>query len=209
VYLQDPQWIKFPRWIDCSGLPQVIVETLGSESWLILRKLIEIDCEQNLTPDWFMIDLADLSFQTGLKQEAINNNLLLLEENNRILRLDTDLHVQNVKIDIPLQVPLEENEIKANLVQNQYKPGHFVMRYYKDMNYLEPVEKVIYLYQMLFGAKFNPKIVQDLEEIANFYDMAVIYDIFNQAYEKKVKSLSWIKSHLDKELKINNDNYNG
>lgn len=209
MHTSDPQWIKFPRWIDFSGLPQAIVEQYGLSGWIVFRKIIEIDCDLNLTPDWFNIDLNDLAQLTGLDHSTVVETLSALEENNRILRLETDLQVQTVKITTPLEVPLEENEIKAKLVQDKYKIGHFVLRYYQDINYMEPVEQVVYLYQMIFGPKFNPRIAQDLEEIANFYDMAVIYDIFNQAYEKKIKSLSWVKSHLDKYMKSFDENVEG
>ena len=59
---------------------------------------------------------------------------------------------------------------------------------------------MVYLYQMLFGARFSPRIAEDLEEIANTYDMAVIYDVFSEAFRKKAKTLAWVKSHLHKTI---------
>jgi hypothetical protein len=67
---------------------------------------------------------------------------------------------------------------------------------------LEKIERVIYLYQMLFGAKFTPRIVEDLEEISNTYSMDLIYQLFREGYEKKIRSLSWIKTHLKKNSEL-------
>ncbi len=193
---RDPLWIVFPRWIEESGLPETIASDTGESGWLIFRKLVELDCDVNLTPHWFDFSLNDLARWTGIPSERLNTLLEMLERGNWIERYNLSLDAQTCRIITPLKVPLEESQIRTALSGNHSKAGNFVLRYYQNTVNMSSVENVIYLYQMLFGARFSPRIVEDLEEIANTYDMGVIYDIFSEAYAKKVKSLAWIKSHL-------------
>jgi len=201
VLNQDPQWITFPRWIEHSGLPEELVKTHGIELWLLLKKLIEFDCDQNITPDWFVFDINQLGRFTGLNKESINSTLNTLETTERLDRSNSDLEVQQARIITPMLVPKEEHEIRLSLANGSQSSTQYILRYYQDLACLKPVENVVYLYQMIFGARFNPRIAEDLERIANQYDMGLIYEIFSEAHRRKVKSLSWIKSHLDKELK--------
>jgi hypothetical protein len=195
VSLTDPQWIRFPRWIKLSGIPKKITETLGVESWMIFHQLIELECEQNLTPDWFSFRLDRLIDSTGLPQGVLMNALESLEQEGWIERTETDFTVQKARIGTPMMTPVDEHEIREKLGSS-----HVILRYNHDLSTLRPVEKVVYLYQMIFGVRFNPRIAEDLEEIANNYEMGLIYDVFSEAHHKKVKSLSWVKSHLNKRL---------
>jgi hypothetical protein len=198
---RDPLWVVFPRWLEESGLPERMAEEIGPESWLLFRKLVELDCDANLTPQWFAIGLSDLVRWTGISRPRIELLLRYLEEMEWIERIDADFESQTCRIVTPLKVPLEENTIRSALAGFHGCGGRFILRYYQNTASLNAVENVIYLYQMLFGARFSPRIVEDLEDIANTYDMGVIYDIFAEAYAKKAKSLAWIKSHLASEVK--------
>ncbi len=198
---RDPLWVVFPRWLEESGLPERMAEEIGPQSWLLFRKLVELDCDANLTPQWFAIGLVDLVRWTGISRPRIEFLLAQMEEKEWIERADINFESQTCRIVTPLKVPLDENTIRSALSGFHGFGGHFILRYYQNIAAMNAVENVIYLYQMLFGAKFSPRIVEDLEDIANTYDMGVIYDIFSEAYTKKVKSLAWIKSHLTSEEK--------
>jgi hypothetical protein len=193
----DPVWVTFPRWIEESGLPAHLVETCGAGGWLVFRKLVEIDCEENLTPQWFSFSLPRTATWVGLPVERLLNSLAQLEEGGWIQRLDREMTVQQARIHVPLQVPVAESQIRQNLEATcNAKGGRFLLRYADDVSGLDRVERVLYLYQMLFGPRFSPKVVQDLEEIANTYDQALIYESFAEAFDRKIKTFSWIKSHL-------------
>lgn len=192
----DPLWLNFPRWIQESGIPQRLAEEIGLDGWVIFRKLIELDCDANLTPDWFPVRADDISRWTAVSPERIDSILNQLESNGWIDRVNRELEIQNVRIVSPLPVEIDENAIRQKLVGEGTSGGRFILRYQENLALLEKVEQVIYFYQMLFGAKFSPRIVEDLEEIANGYPMEIIYQLFQEAYQKKVKTLSWIKSRL-------------
>lgn len=188
---RDPLWVSFPRWIELSGLPQWLNREVDPLAWLVFRKLVELECDANLTPDWFSVSMTQLSELSGISVDGLLNILTKLEHGGWIDQANTEQEVRQLKIASPLWIPKTEDEIRTEI-----GGGNFIFRYMDDLGALTQVEKVIFLYQMLFGARFTPRIVEDLEEIANTYPMGVIYDTFKEAYHKKVKSLSWVKTHL-------------
>lgn len=196
IFDKDPLWIQFPRWIEESGLPEQLCREYGCEGWAVFRKLVEIDCERNMTPDWFAFSLSDVARWAGLSIAKVEPALYHLEQGEWIDRRNIGLEIEEAVIISPLEVPLPEEEIRKRLTGSKAKGGRFLFRYQENIREMEKVEKVIYLYQMLFGPKFTAKVVQDLEEIANLHDMGVIHSIFSEAFQRKIKSFSWIKSHL-------------
>jgi len=192
----DPLWLTCPRWIQESGIPQRLAGEIGLDGWVVFRKLIELDCDANLTPDWFAVRAEDISNWTGIRPERIDSLLDRLEDGEWIECINRDLDVQNVQIANPLPLEVDEVAIRQKLVGEGVSGGRFILRYLDNLALLEKVERVIYFYQMLFGAKFSPRIVEDLEEIANNYPQEIIYQLFQEAYQKKVKTLAWIKSRL-------------
>ncbi|MGI6456628.1 MAG: hypothetical protein ACOX5R_13555 [bacterium] len=194
----DPLWVRFPRWIEESGLPLYISGTLGVHAWAIFRKLIELDCDQNLTPDWFIFQVRDLSHWTGCPEHQVEKVLTKLEGDEWIKRADQSFDIQKACIITPLEFPTDLEDVRKGLKRDESRGGNFILRYSQDVSALSQVDKVVYLYQMIFGARFTPKIAEDLEEIANTYDMGVIYDTFSEAHLKNVKSLSWVKTRLHK-----------
>lgn len=195
---RDPLWLCFPRWMEESGIPGRIAAQSGAEGWLLFHKLVEIDCDINLTPDWFVFRPADLARWTGVAASRVEPLLDRLEREQWIERSDLSLEIQKARIQVPLPITLDEEELQNRIRGEVAVGGRCFFRYLHDIAGLEKVERVIYLYQMLFGARFSPRIVEDLEEIANTAPMEVIYELFTEAYQKKVKSLAWIKTRLHK-----------
>lgn len=193
---RDPLWLNFPRWIQESSIPLILSTEIGLEAWTVFRKLVELDCEENLTPDWFSFRIDDIRRWTGISLELIVSVLSTLEYKKWIERINKELDVQSARIACPLPVEIDDDAVRQQLTGIKMKGGRFVLRYRDDLGMLEKVERVIYLYQMLFGARFSPRIVDDLEEIANLFPMELIYQLFQEAFQKNAKSLSWIKSRL-------------
>ncbi|MBZ0255593.1 hypothetical protein K8I31_06000 [bacterium] len=192
--MNDPLWTRIPRWIEASGLPAAIRNQYGIECWVLLRKLIAMECDANLTPDWFEFELPTLMQETGLTQEEADKALLQLESAQYIERHEADAPVQQARIVTPMPVPDEVEALREQTAGPH--GGRFAFRYAEAMDHLEKPQRVAFLYQMVFGARFTPRIVEDLEEIANCYDMAVIYDVFSEAHRRNSKHFSWIKSKL-------------
>ena len=193
---RDPLWISYPSWLEESGLPGLFAETLGLEAWVLFRKLVELDCERNITPDWFSCSHETLARWTGISLHDLPARLEQLERGGWIERSAVDEFVENVRILTPFPYSIDEAKIRSRLAGRGTSTGRFLLRYLVDPIELNQVEKVVYLYQMIFGLRFTPRIAEDLEEIANTYDMGLIYSVFSEAYMKKIKTLAWIRAHL-------------
>ena len=194
----DPLWTVFPRWIEVSGLPEEVTQKHGSEGWLLLRKLIEMDCERNLTSGEVPYYNENIAHLTGVSESKIEALLSALDQNGWIEWNRLDSKSGNCHIVTPLRVPKSEAEIRSALHTGGITSSNYILRYFHDLSLLNTMEKIVYLYQMIFGLRFTPKIVEELEEISNTYDIAVIYDVFSEAHRSKAKSLAWIRSRLQK-----------
>lgn len=192
--MNDPLWTRIPRWIESSGLPTMIRNQLGLECWTLFRKLIAMECDANLTPDWFEFELITLSQQTGLTQNEVRDTLISLEEAKLIERHEADDTIQQARILSPLPLTDDLDTLRAQIAGPH--GGRFALRYAESIDQLDKTQRVVFLYQMVFGPRFTPRIVEDLEEISNCYDMAVIYDVFSEAHRRNAKQFSWIKSKL-------------
>lgn len=196
----NPIWLSFPRWLEESGLPETLTNECHPHAWMVFRRLVELDCGQNLTPDDIQVIYETLGRWVGLTQESLIHVLKQLEESGWITILQQHDDDMLCRISVPLEAPCSEAVIRERLQTVGVQSNNIILRYFHDIGELNRAQKVIYLYQMIFGLKFTPRIVDDLEEIANTYDMAVIYEVFSEAHSKKSKSLSWIKSQLGKKV---------
>ncbi len=196
--MTDPLWSRFPRWIEASGLPTTIRAKLGIECWVVFRKLVSLDCDKNLTPDWFVFECSTVSKETGLTEREVSSNLNQLEQEGFIERRDTADRVQQARIQSPLPYIDDLDDIRELITGGQ--GGRFALRYAEPIDQLEKAQRVVFLYQMVFGPRFTPRIVEDLEEISNCYDMALIYDVFSEAHRRSTKQFGWVKSKLNKSI---------
>ncbi len=199
---KNPIWVSFPRWIEESGIPALLAEQCHPQAWLVFRKLVELDCDANLTPDYFLIRFEWLSRWLGIPVDTVKKALDRLEKEQWIELRQIEENDAECRIEVPMQSPLTEAEIRVRLHESGVQSSRYILRYLHDIEELNRSEKVIFLYQMIFGLKFTPRIVEDLEEIANTFDMAVIYEVFSEAYTRKSKSLSWIRNRLNKKAVI-------
>lgn len=192
--MNDPLWTRTPRWIEESGLPAQLRERHGALAWPVFRSLVAIDCDRNLTPDWFSFDMKRLAQSSGtLPAEAVELAGLLTDDELIETRQQSDDSWQG-RIRTPLKTPIEPESILRSLAESH--GGRFALRYATDVDAMSKAQRVVYFYQMTFGARFTPRIVEELEEIANDYDISVIYDIFSEASRRSIKRFSWIKSKL-------------
>jgi excisionase family DNA binding protein len=71
--------IRFPKWLEFSGLPYFFNETYGPEAWPIFKKLVELDFEAG-KPSHRKIkyNLSTLSEQVGYDEDMVQNILKTL-----------------------------------------------------------------------------------------------------------------------------------
>jgi len=191
----DPLTIRFPRWIEESGLPQKMAREFGPAAWNLFRKLVEIELETNLIPGWAGVAAQDLADWTGSALQTVPLVLGQLAAENYLERRDHPFLV-SFRIQEPLQVPLSEAEIRERLSRRCAVPPGMYLRYLTSLDAEDKIQRVVHLYQCCFGVSFTPKVAEELEQIAVLYDMGTILETFEEACHLKSKGFSWIKKRL-------------
>lgn len=107
---------RFPRWIEYSGLPGYLSRKYGVATWLVMKKIIELDCLENETAGvFFDFGIDELREITGLTRQTLHKVLLILKRENYIDVLTTKgkNSVTRFKILTPLRTPKDIKEIPA------------------------------------------------------------------------------------------------
>jgi len=186
---------RFPRWIEESGLPEQLSQEAGPEAWNVFRTLLQIESESNLIPGWASVAPEDLARWTGLGRDRVLATLDRLRRHG-LIDLRDAAHVLSFRIRDPLPVPAAEPEIRERLARRVSAPPGMYLRYLTPLDGENRVQRVVHLYQCCFGVSFSPRIAEDLERIAIAYDMGTIVEVFEEAYRRGTKGLSWIKRRL-------------
>ncbi|MEZ7890150.1 MAG: hypothetical protein QMC67_00235 [Candidatus Wallbacteria bacterium] len=105
---------RCPRWIEYSGLPMHLSQKYGLATWVVLKKLIEIDCFENEKAGvFFYFKIEELAEITGLTRQTLHKVIITLQKENYI---DYETQkgknaVSKFKIITPLRTPKSVNEI--------------------------------------------------------------------------------------------------
>ncbi len=108
--------LRFPRWLEFSGLPRTINEEAGPLGWPIFRILVEIDFEWKTTDKRrFPLDFPDLAERCGYSQDKIKKMIVQLAKLDRIKIGSDAKHPEWFEIVVPLQVPRSILDIPFSL----------------------------------------------------------------------------------------------
>ena len=107
---------RFPRWIEYSGLPGCLSQKYGVATWLVMKKIIELDCLENETAGvFFEFRIDELHEITGLTRQTLHKVLLILKKEKYIdfLTIKGKNSVTKFKILTPMKTPKSIYEIPA------------------------------------------------------------------------------------------------
>jgi len=107
---------RFPRWIEYSGLPGYLNQKYGIATWLVMKKIIELDCLENETAGiFFEFAIDELREITGLTRQTLHKVLLILKKEKYIdfQTIKGKNSVTKFKILTPLHTPKTIKEIPA------------------------------------------------------------------------------------------------
>jgi excisionase family DNA binding protein len=98
--------LKFPKWLEYSGLPRQLNEKHGPEAWPIFRALVESDFDrQALKERVFPVDLEELSERTGYDHGMVQGIVRALEKEGMILAHGGTDGQPMISIRTPLPTP--------------------------------------------------------------------------------------------------------
>jgi len=195
----DLLYIYSPRWLDESGLPEETVRLVGEGGWSILKKLVELETEQNFFPDWFLVSRQDLARWTGLLPGRIDEIIECLEERGYLERQEgvSPGGLERFRFLQPLLNDDEAKEIRARLKARGYSGVKtLTLRYVDCMPAKEKFKTVRQLYEQVFGLRMNSRIADDLREITERFDLALIINGFEEMCRKPNKSLATLITAL-------------
>ncbi len=107
---------RFPRWIEYSGLPAFLSRKYGVATWLVMKKIIELDCLENETAGvFFEFRIDELHEITGLTRQTLHKVLSTLKKDGYIdyLTVKGKNSITKFKIITPLKTPKSIYEIPA------------------------------------------------------------------------------------------------
>ena len=194
-------YCSYPRWVDESGLPEKISATIDPAAWLVYKKFLEIELEQNLLPDWFVVTTKDLVRWIGVSPETLTEYVETFINDGMLTSRSYSLPDEGnnwFKFPNPIPAPLSEEEIRKNLANAGMDPGEFLLRHLTPRDASNRVQQVIDLYQRCFGTRMNSRILKDLHEIAERFPFYLVRDAFTAAKDAEKYSLNWIITRLYK-----------
>ena len=194
----DAVYTYCPRWLEESGLPQLLRREIGPGAWAVFKKLTEVEVEQNLLPDWFSVSAEALAEWTGVEPrelEAIIERFVAEGYLNR-RKVTAREGVFRLRFARSLPVPRSREEIVARLKERGWGAARRRWRYLEPPRLRKAERKVLDLYEQLFGARMNDRIAADLVEMAHTFDYPAIEEAFQEAKKKRARTLGWILCRL-------------
>ena len=105
---------RFPRWIEYSGLPGYLSQKFGVATWLVMKKIVELDCFENEKAGvFFEFKMEEMGIITGLTRQTLHKAITNLRQEKYIEYVTTrgKNAVSKFKILTPLRTPVSIYEI--------------------------------------------------------------------------------------------------
>lgn len=207
-------FLKFPAWIERSGLPRHLAETCKTpHAWWVFRRIVELDIETNRVPGTVEIALDELGARIGLSGDQVAAAAKKLRKPGVLRSFLPDNTEEGALFQVVAPLPTPTDWIAL-------KEAHEDLRELPDSAFRyavagaeappcegAPVEEfdtrlreVTDLYLGLVSMKLNTFVLDELWLIATRYDLALIRKAFARARAKQVQSLAWIL----KEIRVEN-----
>jgi hypothetical protein len=197
-------WV--PLWITLSGLPRHLCQKIrNGHGWAVLRTILELDCQQNRTPDVVEIPLTDLADLAGLEAPAVRKAILALRKLRIIACFlpETDEEAALLKVRTPLWTPISPDELCQRHPAQFSTDGYF--RYAQALdeapgNEAAPafMQEVVDLYFNTIGMKMNAFVLDELRLLVERFSPEEIRSAFRRAQRNEIRSLGWIAGQLAK-----------
>jgi len=193
-----------PLWIEYSGLPAGLNEEIRSGAWVVFKKLLELDCQQNAIPDIIEAAPEEIAVWTGLKSETVVRILNKLRQ-KKYMAASMGEHPAEpslFQIQVPLRTPRKAVDVLKESGKAFFRPG-------MKLRYAFPIteapgdevrmQQVVDLYFNNIGMKMNSFILDELRLIGRRFTLESIRKVFGRAALNDVRELGWAVRELIKE----------
>ncbi len=185
-----------PRWVDFSGLPELLNRDIHPCGWVCLKRIMELDGASHPEPDVVQETLARLSIALGITSEVVREVLEALVEKGYLEAFlpDTELEPAFLRVKVPLPTPLSPLEIPAEDGGLKGLSQPIRLRYFdlpldEDSGDESKFQQILHLYFELCGLKLNSLVVDDLKELERHFELEELKGAFQKAKRNKARSL--------------------
>lgn len=188
-----------PRWLEESAIPNELSEKVGEAGWPVLKKLTELETEQNFFPDWFHASREEVARWTGLSRERVDEALTCLKQEGFIETREGVSRggLERFRFLEPLLTVEEAKEVREKLKARGFTGTKtLTLRYVEPMPSKSKFKTVRMLYEQVFGLRMNTRIADDLREITERFELPTVVQAFEGMRHKPTKSLGAIITAL-------------
>lgn len=203
----------FPLWLELSGLPvRLNEESKLAFAWGVFRKIVELDLAANpARPGMVEVSLAELGGRCGVDAARAEKAIRALRK-AKLLRAflpENEEEPALLQLLLPIATPQSPDEVRAThpdlFLEAEWPPRYAVAPPPTDATPATREEKirgVVELYLNVFSMKINSLILDELQMIADRYEMALIEKVFERAKKREAASLGWVLAEIRRERKI-------
>lgn len=113
VYNGPKMCIKTPKWLEFSGLPALLNNTIGPHAWPVFKKIVELDWELGPREDYIVkIEWENFCERLGYPGEQVMRTLKALKEHNYIEIPEDDSPPKEIRIITPIHTPKRILDLK-------------------------------------------------------------------------------------------------
>lgn len=201
---------SFPRWLESSGLPEVLNTQVPPYGYFVFKKLVEIDLFQNVTPDIISTSLCRLQELTGISDKIIQEHLAKMEDLHylRIFWGSIPREELFLCVNIPVKTPQSPLEISVDKGGYKGRPEEHIPYFHKpafdrdeddldqDEYFQTKLEHVTNWFIQTIKPDLNPIILQKIRYLCQTFSYQDLQQAFRNAKKNKVRSLECLMREL-------------
>jgi hypothetical protein len=204
----EEQLSKSPLWLEYSGLPVHLNQKARGAGWLVFKKIVELDCDQNENPGIVEISLEELAARTGLEANVVERAIKKLKREKLVgcFLPDNAEEVALLRINVPIKTAISPEEIRKKYGEI-FPPGRDFFRYVDkhvdeaDEEQDAALKEIVDLYFNALGLRMNAFILDELRIIRRRFDLDRIRKVFERAKRLHIRTLRWVVRELLREQK--------
>lgn len=211
---REQSYSAFPLWLELSGLPAKLNgDGKHPFAWTVFHRIVEEDVRRNAArPGIVELSVEQLAEACGLDRKKLHKAVNLSRKAGvvRAFLPENDEEPACFQIITPIPTPKSADEVRAlhggEFVDAQWPPRYAVEVAPESEQDRESrahkIQRVGDLYLNTFSMRLNSLIVDELQLIADRYDLDLIERVFHLAKKKEVRSLGWVVSEIRRETLI-------
>ncbi len=194
------------EWLELSGLPAEMNDRVRQHSWVVFKKIVELDCKRNRRPEAVEISLGELGSRCGLDPERVGKIAEALSKKKYLACFIPDNEDESglFQVRVPIRTPRSAEEVALAATDPQLRdPATFRYATADDAEAPDEskVQHIVDLYLNSLSQKMNSFIVDEIEIIAQRFPLGTVEKMMRRASKLEIRSIGWVTRELIREAK--------